>query len=37
VSLGDISQKRICPDVKTCTDLNAVKTGSAFSYIYPAP
>ncbi len=37
VSLGDIAQKRICPDAKTCTDANAVKTGSAFSYIYPGP
>lgn len=37
VSLGDIAQKRICPDAKTCTDANAIATGSAFSYIYPGP
>ncbi len=37
VSLGDIAQKRICADVKTCTDTNSIRTWSAFSYIYPWP
>jgi PKD repeat protein len=37
ISLGDISQKRICADAKTCNEVNAITTGSAFSYIYPGP
>jgi len=37
ISLGDIAQKRICPDSKSCNDANAIVTWSAFSYVYPGP
>lgn len=37
ISLWDIAQKRICPDLKSCTDSNAITQDNEFFYTYPGP
>jgi PKD repeat protein len=35
ISLGDISKKRVCPDIKKCSEKTAIVTWQVFSYTYP--